>query len=409
MRAKPVQAVYGPGTFLNQAVATVNTRVRAMVAGVQQSIRQSEQAAYELAIGRHMTRSQALTAAKAAGQLQQQQSLQQLEQLYLDSGIAGTPRIDDPQFIPQIVFDTTRGVNQPKARFAYLFPTADSALIQVRLKGSLSDAQQAQAISWIRQAVNMPRFRSAYGASYTVTGEPVVVNDLASQITGSILGLLIGAMVVMAATLMIVFPSRPRRLRLLPLAIALAATGITFGALSLIGGTLTMASIAVLPILIGLAVDYAIQFQSRVAEASAQSSAEHAVLEAAATGAPTIAIAALATATGFLVLLLSPVPMVQGFGLLLVVGIAIALVCALTAGSAAIVLSARGGGALAASLRGAGEILRDAGARIRSRVGGVVRLPVARVPPVRRGACRRSCPRRSVCSSARWRGPDASW
>ena len=60
--------------------------------------------------------------------------------------------------------------------------------------------------------------------------------------------------------------------------------------------------------------------------------------------APTIATAALATATGFLVLLLSPVPMVQGFGLLLVVGIAVALVCALTAGSAALVLGERDGG-----------------------------------------------------------------
>ena len=67
----------------------------------------------------------------------------------------------------------------------------------------------------------------------------------------------------MAATLLLVFRSR---LRLLPLAIALAAVGITFGATSLLGGSLTMASIAVLPILIGLAVDYAIQFQSRVEE-----------------------------------------------------------------------------------------------------------------------------------------------
>ena len=41
----------------------------------------------------------------------------------------------------------------------------------------------------------------------------------------------------------------------------------TFGALSLAGGDLTMASIAVLPVLIGLAVDYAIQFQARFDEA----------------------------------------------------------------------------------------------------------------------------------------------
>ncbi len=56
-------------------------------------------------------------------------------------------------------------------------------------------------------------------------------------------------------------------LRLLPLALALAATAVTFGLLSLTGGSLTMASIAVLPVLIGLAVDYAIQFQARYREA----------------------------------------------------------------------------------------------------------------------------------------------
>ena len=40
----------------------------------------------------------------------------------------------------------------------------------------------------------------------------------------------------------------------------------------------------------------------------------------------------------FVVLLSSPVPMVRGFGLLLVVGVALAFVCALGVGSAALVL-----------------------------------------------------------------------
>jgi hydrophobe/amphiphile efflux-3 (HAE3) family protein len=120
-----------------------------------------------------------------------------------------------------------------------------------------------------------------------------------------------------------------------------------------------VASIAVLPILIGLAVDYAVQFQSRVQEArraDAGSSAEE-IARATGLGAPAIATAALATATGFLVLLLSPVPMVQGFGLLLVAGIAIALGCALTVAPAALALADRPGGRLRASLRGAGDLL----------------------------------------------------
>ena len=62
---------------------------------------------------------------------------------------------------------------------------------------------------------------------------------------------------------MLVFRSR---LRLLPLLVALAAVAITFGAMALVGAPLTMASIAVLPVLLGLGVDYAIQYQARVQE-----------------------------------------------------------------------------------------------------------------------------------------------
>ena len=82
----------------------------------------------------------------------------------------------------------------------------------------------------------------------------------------------------MALVLFLVFRSR---WPLLPLAIALMAAAITFGLLALVGGSLTMASIAALPILIGLAVDYAIQFQARFDETG---SAE----KAAALGGPTI-------------------------------------------------------------------------------------------------------------------------
>src|SRR3954465_426529 len=44
--------------------------------------------------------------------------------------------------------------------------------------------------------------------------------------------------------------------------------------------------------------------------------------------------AALAAAAGFVVLLLSPIPMIHGFAVLVIVGIALAFGCALTAGLA---------------------------------------------------------------------------
>ena len=131
----------------------------------------------------------------------------------------------------------------------------------------------------------------------------------------------------------------------------------TFGALSLAGGTLTMASIAVLPVLIGLAVDYSIQFQARFDEAVPLSGAppETAAPAAAAAGGPTIVSAGVATAVGFLVLLLSPVPMVRGFGGLLVLGIGLALLCAIGAGFAALVRF--GGAAIRATLRATAELV----------------------------------------------------
>src|SRR5437588_4611987 len=71
MRARPVQVVYGPGTFLNQAVTAVNREVVALEAGASRAIQAAVQAAYKLALGAHRTKKQALVVAQAAGPLVQ--------------------------------------------------------------------------------------------------------------------------------------------------------------------------------------------------------------------------------------------------------------------------------------------------------------------------------------------------
>ena len=240
------------------------------------------------------------------------------------------------------MFDSSKPAGTPKQRFAYLFPSRNAALVSVRMKAGLSEAQRTRTIGLIRKAVAMPQWKLQHGESYAVTGVPVIVSDLTHSITSSIELLLIAVLLVMAATLGLIFTGRPR---LLPLAIALLAAALTFGALSLAGASLTVASIAVLPVLVGLAVDYAIQFQSRVQEEYElrDGDAETAVRRAAALGAPTIATAGAASAAAMLVLVLSPVPMVRGFGLLLVCGVIVAFLCALTAGAAALTLAGRGG------------------------------------------------------------------
>jgi hydrophobe/amphiphile efflux-3 (HAE3) family protein len=387
-RTKPVKVVYGPGTFINSAVGEINQQFSAQLGQKAQEAERAKKAARRLAAAQGRSKAGQERAAQAAEQLVYAQFTRDLLAINVRYGLGlkGLPRLDDPDFVSALVFDPQRGATTPKARFAYLFPNQRSAVIQVRLKPDLSEAQRRRAIELVRDAVGMREWSLKNGATYTVTGAPVVVEDLAAALTDSLLRLLVVALLVMAIVLALVFRSR---LRLLPLAVALAAVAVTFGLMSLLGASLTMASIAVLPVLLGLGVDYAIQYQARVEEdgGDAERTARVAV--------PTIATAMLATGVGFLVLLLSPVPMVRGFGVLLVAGIAIAFILALSAGTAALAAAARrrgGGGSLGASARGAAELVDETRARLGRALAPLGRLGGRARDATLRGALQR--PRR---------------
>jgi hydrophobe/amphiphile efflux-3 (HAE3) family protein len=315
--SEAVEFVSGPATFLNQAVVQIETQLNRL--------------------------------SKEVAPAELQEFLLSVAAKY---GITSLPSIENEQFISTVVFDLARARGTPKARLAYLFPNDHTAQIIVRLKPGLSQSERHRAIGLIEDLVaeTTPRKQCVVGGeakpcfvlskgSYVVSGAPVVVDGLARALKDALLLLFGVALVVMAVILMLVFRSR---LRLLPLLVAVAATAIAFAVFGLANGSLTMASIAALPILIGLAVDYAIQFQARFDEAAAGgASGVEAARAAALAGAPTIAAACLATVAGFLALQLSPTPMVRGFGWLLIAGVAIAFVLALTAGLAALALGSR--------------------------------------------------------------------
>jgi len=335
---QPAQAVLGGATFLNQSAIQATKVLQGQARAAKRQAREAAVAAALDARRQGLDEAQQAAAAQAAAQEVLTNFQQQIIQLSIDYGQSGLPRLDDPTFVSSVVFDSVHP-GQPKPRFSIFWPSAHSAQILVRLKPDLSSSERSEAIDLVRDAVGDPAFQLR-GAEYVVSGAPVVVDGLSKELTDAIVILLIAALVVMTLTLALIFGPPAR---LLPLVVALVAAAITFGLFAVFGGSLTMASIAVLPILIGLAVDYAIQFQARFAERrAAGSSPARAAVEAAALGAPVIATAALATAAGFLVLLLSPIPMIRGFGILLVVGVAIAFAIALTAGLALLSLTGRG-------------------------------------------------------------------
>ena len=322
-RSEPVTFLAGPATFLNEAVVQIDEQLERL----SQNLAPNQFREYLLEV-----------AAKY--------------------GITSAPSITNEEFVATVVFDLAKARGTPKARLAYLFPNSHSAQIVIRLKPDLSEAERHRAIGLIKEAVaeTTPRKACAEekggkaepcfalaGGEYVVTGAPVVVDAISRALKTALLLLFGVAVVVMAIVLLLAFRSR---MRLLPLALALASAALVFGLLELVGGSLTMASVAVLPILIGLAVDYAIQFQARLDEVQATGqTGEQAARTAANLSGPTIATACLATAAGFLVLLLCPTPMVRGFGVLLVAGVLLAFVLVMTAGFAALSMRPPGGGA----------------------------------------------------------------
>jgi hydrophobe/amphiphile efflux-3 (HAE3) family protein len=374
-RASTVKVVLGPGTFINEAATQINAQLTSQTRQAEAQARQAQTVVERAALARGRGAAQARALGEQASRITIARFQESLVTLALQYGLSARPSIDDPNFVNSLVFDSTKRAGTPKQRFTYLFPSREAALVSVRMRAGLSEAQRNRTIGLIRSAVAMPQWRLAHGGSYLVTGVPVIASDLPSAIAHSIELLMVAVLLVMAATLGLIFVGRPR---LLPLALALLAAALTFGALSLVGSSLTMASIAVLPVLVGLAVDYAIQFQSRVGEQFEElgpgggSAGERTrlVSRAAAVGAPTIATAGAASAAAMLALLLSPVPMVRGFGLLLVVAVGVALACSLTVGAAAMALPERarprplgagipGALQIRAAWRGAHELLLD--------------------------------------------------
>jgi uncharacterized protein len=349
-----VKVVFGPGTFINESAERIDELLTVETKQAEAEAKQAETVVRKAALARGESEEAAEKLGKQASSITLGRFKEGLATLALQYGLTARPSLEDESFVSTLVFDSTKTAGTPKARFAYLFPNREAALISARLKAGLSERQRTRTIALIRAAVAMKQWHLQHGESYLVTGEPVIVADLTGEIAHSIELLLVAVVLVMALTLSLVFGTHPPGPRLLPLGVALLAAALTFGALSVVGASLTVASIAVLPVLVGLAVDYAIQFQSRVDEAFAEASlspgdggahppkdARAAVRRAAIAGAPTIATAGIASIGAMLVLLLSPVPMVRGFGLLLVAGVVIAFLCALTAGSAVLVLANR--------------------------------------------------------------------
>ncbi|MDX2379500.1 MAG: MMPL family transporter [Acidimicrobiia bacterium] len=161
------------------------------------------------------------------------------------------------------------------------------------------------------------------GFDVTVTGSPVYLAEINDYLKGGMLTLGLAALVVMAVILALIFRVR---WRLLPLLAVIIGVVWAFSIVGLVGIDLSLVTIAGLPILIGLGIDFAIQIHNRVEEEVVLDRADHPISETVANLAPPLIAATITGVLAFLALQISKVPMIRDFGVLLAIGVVVLVV-----------------------------------------------------------------------------------
>lgn len=197
------------------------------------------------------------------------------------------------------------------------------ALVVARLAGGMDVEERAEATRFIQEVVA----ESPFASEAIVAGTPRLHADITSAIFSGLTRTGIIAVVLMVVILFIAFPAR---WRLLSLPVVLLGVLWTFGIAAAVGVPLTLVTVAGLPVLIGLGVDFAIQFHNRYEEQMQRGEGPaEALIDAISHIAPTVGIAVAVMILGFVTLLLSSVPAVNDFGILLAIGAAVLYLAAL--------------------------------------------------------------------------------
>ncbi|WP_298670334.1 RND family transporter [uncultured Methanofollis sp.] len=167
------------------------------------------------------------------------------------------------------------------------------------------------------------------GVQVTVSGDPAFAQQMKQEM-GTSMGVLIGAaMLLMVLAVGLLFSHV--RYRLLPVAVVATGLIFTFGLMGLAGIHINMATIGAFPVLIGIGIDYAIQFHSRFEEERRRAPIDESVVTTITKAGPSVLYAMLSTSMGFIAMGISPVPMVRSFGIVCVIGVVMCYLAALIA------------------------------------------------------------------------------
>ncbi len=201
--------------------------------------------------------------------------------------------------------------------------TDDTATIVTRLDGNIDIDAEGELATFVQDTTDGLDLE---GASAFSTGAPVLLKNINDYLTGGMLILGAIALAVMTLILLVLFDVR---WRLLPLAVILVGLVWAFGLAGYLGIPLTIVTIAGLPVMLGVGIDYAIQMHSRVEEEALIARADHPIQETSRRLGPALLVVTFDAVFAFVALRFAQVPMIRDFGLLLAVGIAVICLCSI--------------------------------------------------------------------------------
>ncbi len=234
-----------------------------------------------------------------------------LDIFYQKSGML-TPDIPQNQAqIDEMLYDESGNLREI---FEDVIIDENHILSVLKFEGGLEDQEKQRIITDIETDLESRDFKGEI--TYILSGKPVLDDALKSEMQSNMQLMVISAVVIMLLILSVIFRVKWRILSVFIILISVVAT---IGLMGWLSVPITMVSMAVFPILIGLGIDYSIQFHNRYEEEKDVKSTITHIGKA-------VAIAVIATFLGFISLYASVVPMIQDFGKMLTIGVVISFI-----------------------------------------------------------------------------------
>ena len=234
----------------------------------------------------------------------------------------GPKNLLNPEWVKFLLYNNEP---TPTVRLALrtFIPDTTHAEIIVRLDGNQPLDDQSASAQYVQDTAAKYHFD---GATTLTTGAPSLLQNINDYLKGGMFVLGGIAAAVMVLILLVLFDVR---WRLLPLAVIAVGLVWAFGLAGYLHIPLTLATIAGLPVMLGVGIDYAIQMHARVEEEVIVNKAEHPIQETARNLCPALLVVTFDAVFAFAALWFAKVPMIRQFGALLAVGIVMICLCSI--------------------------------------------------------------------------------